>query len=43
MQRAGTDEGHLVILNRSEDRTWERKIFCREEEVDGKRVTVWGM
>ncbi len=43
MQRCGTAEGHLVIFDRSEDRSWDDKVFRREESVDGRKVTVWGM
>ena len=43
MQRCGTAEGHLVIFDRSEDRSWDEKVFRREESVDGRKVTVWGM
>ena len=43
MDRAGAAEGHLVIFDRTEGRTWDERIFCREEEESGKRITVWGM
>lgn len=43
MDRAGTDEGHLVVFDRREGASWEQKIFRRQDEADGKRVTVWGM
>lgn len=43
MDRCGAEEGHLVIFDRSVDRSWEEKIFCREEVVGGRKVTVWGM
>jgi len=43
MQRCGTGSGHLVIFDRSEKRSWDEKVFRREETVDGKKVTVWGM
>ncbi len=43
MDGCGTDEGHLVIFDRSEKRTWKEKIFSREEMVGERRVTVWGM
>ncbi|MDE0308652.1 MAG: hypothetical protein OXI60_02310 [Acidiferrobacterales bacterium] len=43
MDRCGTDEGHLVIFDRSDDRSWDEKVF-RHDEMDGNRsVTVWGM
>ncbi len=43
MRRCGTAEGHLVIFDRSEKRSWDEKVFRREESVDGRKVTVWGM
>ncbi len=43
MDRCGTSEGNLVIFDRNPDRTWEEKIFVREKEYEGKKVTVWGM
>ena len=43
MDRAGSAEGHLVVFDRTESTSWEQKIFRREDEADGKRVTVWGM
>jgi hypothetical protein len=43
MDRCGADEGHLVIFDRSKEKTWDEKIFQREEEYQGKMVKVWGM
>ena len=43
MDGCGTDEGHLVIFDRSEKRTWDEKIYSREETVGERCVTVWGM
>ena len=43
MQRCGAAEGHLVVFDRSEDRSWDEKVFRREESVDGRKATVWGM
>lgn len=39
------EEGHLIVFDRSEARTWEEKIFRREATADGgvAPVTVWGM
>jgi hypothetical protein len=39
----GTAEGHLIIFDRRPGRTWEEKIFRREEVVEGRPITVWGM
>ena len=43
MDRCGTDDGHLVIFDRSQKRTWEEKLFRREATAANKLVTVWGM
>jgi len=43
MDRSGAVEGHLVIFDRAEDRSWEEKIYCRNEAEGGAPVTVWGM
>jgi len=43
MDRAGTEEGHLVIFDRQKDRTWDEKIFHRGESFNDKRIQVWGM
>ncbi len=55
MDRCGTDDGHLIIFDRTEGKSWEDKIFSREEKVyadalgniktfgQQKKVIVWGM
>ncbi len=55
MDRCGTEEGHLIIFDRTEGKSWEDKIFSREEKVyadalgniktfgQQKKVIVWGM
>ena len=43
MDRLGGDEGHLVIFDRSPKRSWDEKIYRREEELEGRTITVWGM
>ena len=43
MERAGSDEGHLVIFDRTGGATWDERIYCREERAGGHRITVWGM
>ncbi len=43
MDICGTDEGHLVIFDRSRSTRWEEKIFCRQEQYQGHPITVWGM
>ena len=36
-------EGHLVIFDRTKDKTWDEKIYTRPEVAQGKTITVWGM
>lgn len=43
MDRCGADDGNLVIFDRDKNKTWEEKIFSREERYKGKRIWVWGM
>ena len=43
MERCGAAEGHLVVFDRTEGTSWDRKMFRREETADGPPVTVWGM
>jgi hypothetical protein len=43
MDRCGTDEGHLMIFDRSKEKNWDEKIFQREEEYQGRMIKVWGM
>ena len=43
MDRYGAAEGHLVVFDRTEGRSWDEKIFRRDEAEGGAPVTVWGM
>ena len=43
LERCGAGEGHLVIFDRSADRSWEQKLFRREPAAGGAPITVWGM
>ena len=43
MDRGDARAGHLVVFDRRADRSWEEKVFRREEVVDGRPITVWGM
>ena len=42
-QHLGADEGHLIVFDRNENRSWEEKIFRREDSFKGKEIWVWGM
>ena len=43
MDRCDARAGHLVVFDRQEGRTWEEKVFRREERIGERAVTVWGM
>ena len=43
MDRSGAAEGHLVVFDRTEGRSWDKKIFRGDEAEGGAPVTVWGM
>ncbi len=43
MDRCSAEQGHLVIFDQSEGKTWKEKIFRRSETVNGASITVWGM
>ncbi len=41
LDRVGEGTGHLVIFDRS-GRSWDEKIYRREETHRGRHITVWG-
>ena len=44
MDIVGTvDEGHLIIFDRSQNKTWEERIWHRPYDYAGRTITVWGM
>jgi hypothetical protein len=43
MDRCGADEGHLVIFDRNEKKSWDEKIYSEEKSHKGKLIKVWGM
>jgi hypothetical protein len=43
MNISGATEGHLVIFDRSSTKSWDEKIYQRQEQVDAKTIYVWGM
>lgn len=43
MDRADSEDGHLVIFNRSADMPWAEKIFTRTEWINGKPIHIWAM
>ena len=43
MDRCAAGAGHLVVFDHASGKSWDEKVFRREEGVGGARVTVWGM
>ena len=43
MDRCEAEAGHLIVFDRSPERSWEEKIFRRAPSGDGAPITVWGM
>lgn len=43
MDVCGASHGHLVIFDRAENKSWEEKIFCREDVFGRFKISVWGM
>jgi hypothetical protein len=42
MDTSNATEGHLVIFDRRQ-KSWEEKIYTRQEMIGSKMITVWGM
>lgn len=43
MDRCATAEGHLVLFDRAEDKSWDDKVYRRDETEGGAPVMVWGI
>ena len=43
MDRCAAESGHLLIFDQRPDKSWEERIFRREEFLGDTLVTVWGM
>jgi hypothetical protein len=42
VRRVGADEAHLVIFDRNPERTWDEKIWRRDERFGDLRIGIWG-
>ena len=42
MDKCKTDDGHLVIFDRS-GKSWDKKIFRKTGNFKGTEIIVWGM
>ncbi len=43
LDRVGTDEGYLIVFDRTPEVPWEEKIFVRQERYGEHRIGVWGV
>ena len=43
MDKCNTNEGHLIIFDRSKNKTWDEKIFEKEYNYKNSTIKVWGM
>ncbi len=43
MLTKGTTEGHLIIFDKSKQKSWDKKIFQRTEQVGSLIINIWGM
>ena len=37
------DEGHLIIFDRTQEKTWDERIWHKSYEYEGRKIMVWGM
>jgi hypothetical protein len=43
MDKCGTDEGYLLIVDRSPKASWKEKIFKQERTFEGVKINIYGM
>lgn len=43
MDTCNPTEGHLIIFDRSTNKSWDEKIYQKVELLDGKTIHVWGL
>ena len=43
MDRCAAEAGHLVIFDRIAGRSWDERIYRRNESANGRTITIWGM
>lgn len=41
--RCDAEESHLIIFDRRDGRSWEERIWQRQEEHNGQPISVWGL
>ena len=43
MELWGAEAGHLALFDRRGERSWEARLYRREEPFEDRTITVWGM
>jgi hypothetical protein len=43
MDVSSATEGHLIIFDRKSEKSWDEKIYQKDEVVDDTTIHVWGM
>ncbi len=43
MDRCGAESGHLVVFDGREGRSWEERLYRKDEIAAGRAITVWGV
>jgi hypothetical protein len=43
MDRTGGNTAHLLIFDRTKDKSWDEKIFREPKSYKGKTIVIWGM
>ncbi len=43
MDKCDATEGHIIMFDTALKKTWDKKIYRREEQFNGKTIIVWGM
>ena len=43
MDGCGAESGHLVVFDLRPGVSWEERLFRKDPEPDGHRITVWGL
>ena len=43
MDRCGAESGHLLVFDQRPGKSWEERVFRREEIIGDTPITVWGV
>lgn len=43
MDRTDGNTAHLLIFDRTKDKSWDEKIFREAKSYKGKTIVIWGM